>query len=80
MHGVAVDLDNEIEKTLLGYNPVNEQIISIRLNGKQRNITIVQVYAPMSQADEEEIEKLYAELQSSLGVINNRHLDYHGRL
>ena len=57
---------------LLGYNPVNEWIISIRLNGKQRNITIAQVYVPTSQADEEEIEKFYAKLQSMIDVINNR--------
>ena len=72
MYGVAVYLDNEAEKVLLGYNPVNEWTISIRLNGKQRNITIVQVYTPMNQADEEEIEKCYAKLQSMIDAINNR--------
>ena len=41
LYGVTVYLDNEAEKMLLGYNPVNEQIIFIRLNGKQRNMTIV---------------------------------------
>ena len=72
MYGVAVYVDNEAEKTLLVYNPVNEQIISMRLNGRQRNITIVQVYAPMSQADEEDIEKFYAKLQSMIDAINSR--------
>ena len=71
MYGVTVYVDSEAEKMLLGYNPVNEWIISIRLNGKQRNITVVQVYAPMSQADEE-IEKFYIEPQSMIDAINNR--------
>ena len=72
MYGVTVYLDNETEKMCLGYKPVNEWIISIRLNDKQRNITIVQVCAPMSQADEEDIEKVYAKLQSMIDVINYR--------
>lgn len=52
MHGVADNLDNETEKRLLGSleprSPVNEQILSDRLNGKQRNVKIIQVYAPTS--------------------------------
>ena len=59
---------------LLGYNPVNEQVLSIRLNGKQRNVTIAQVYVPMSQADEEEIEMFYAKLQSTIDAINKTHI------
>ena len=52
MYGVAAYLDNKAEKTFSGYNPVNERIISVRLNGSQRNITIILIYA---QTGEEEI-------------------------
>jgi len=48
VHGVADNLDNETGKRLLGYHPVNEQILSDRLNGKQRNVKIIHVYAPTS--------------------------------
>ena len=72
LYGVAVYLDNETENTLLGYNPVTERIISVRLNGKQRNVTIIQVYSPTSQAEDDEIEKFYANLQSTIESTNNR--------
>ena len=72
LYGVVVYLDNETENTLLGYNPINERIISVRLNGKQRNITIIQVYAPTSQAEDDEIGRFYANLQSTIEATNNR--------
>ena len=71
MYGVALFLDSETEETLSRYNPVNERIISVGLNGRHRKITIVQVYTPTSQADEEEIEKFYSKLRSAIGAINN---------
>ena len=71
MYGVAIYLDSETEETLSRYNPVNERIISVGLNGRQRNITIVQVYATTSQTDEDEIEKLYSELQSTIDAIKD---------
>ena len=71
LFGVAIYVDSETEETLSRYYPVNELIMSFGLNGRQRNIPIVQVYAPTSQADEEEIAKFYSELQSTIDAIKN---------
>ena len=72
LYGVTVYLDSEAEKMLLGYNPVNEWIMTIRLNGKQRNMLLFKYMHLLSQADEEEIEKFYAKLQRMIDAINNR--------
>ena len=37
-------------------------MISVRFQGKQFNITIIQVYAPTRNAEETEIERLYEDL------------------
>ena len=41
-------------------------MISVRLQGKPFNITVIQVYAPTSNAEEAEVERFYEDLQDPL--------------
>ena len=41
-------------------------MISVRLQGKPFNITVIQVYAPNSNAEEAEVERFYEDLQDLL--------------
>ena len=41
-------------------------MISVRLQGKPFNITVIQVYAPISNAEETEVERFYEDLQDLL--------------
>ena len=41
-------------------------MISVRLQGKPLNITVIQVYAPTSNAEETEVELFYEDLQDLL--------------
>ena len=41
---------------VLGCNLKNDKTISVRFQGKPFNITVIQVYAPTSNAEEAEIE------------------------
>ena len=41
-------------------------MISVSLQGKPFNITVIQVYAPTSNADEPEVEQFYEDLQDLL--------------
>ena len=41
-------------------------MISVRFQGKPFNITVIQVYAPTSNAKEAEVERFYEDLQDSL--------------
>ena len=43
-----------------------KRMISVRLQGKPFNITVIQVYAPNSNAEEAEFERLYEDLQDLL--------------
>ena len=38
-------------------------MISVRFQGKPLNITVIQVYAPISNAEEAEVERFYEDLQ-----------------
>ena len=41
-------------------------MISVRFQGKPFNITVIQIYAPTSNAEEAEVEQLYEDLQDLL--------------
>ena len=45
---------------------VNDRMISVRFQGKPFNITVIQVYAPNSNAEEAKVEQFYEDLQDLL--------------
>ena len=59
-------VNKRVRNTVLGCNLQNNRMISVRLQGKPFNITVVQVYAPTSNAEEAEIEWFYEDLQDLL--------------
>jgi len=69
-HGVAVWMHKRATGTMTGYEPICERIISVRLNAKQRKITLVQVYAPTTAATEVETEHFYEQLSRTLRNVN----------
>ena len=44
----------------------NDRMISVRLQGKPFSITVIQIYAPTSSAEEAEVEWFYEDLQDLL--------------
>ena len=51
---------------LVGCNLKNDRMISVHFQGKQFDITVIQVYAPTSNAEEAEVEWFYEDLQDHL--------------
>ena len=50
----------------LGANLKNDRMISVHFQGKPFNITVIQVYAPTTSAEEAEVECFYEDLQDFL--------------
>ena len=55
-NGVAFVVNKRVRNAVLGRNLKNDRMISIRFQGKLFNITVIQVYAPTSNAEEAEVE------------------------
>ena len=68
-NGVALIVNKRVQKAVLGYNLKNGRMISVHFQGKLFNITVIQVYAPTSNAEEDEIEWFYEDLQDLLELI-----------
>ena len=70
--GVGLILNREVRRTLLKWNPVNERIMSARFNSRFAKLTIIQVYAPTNDAEDESKEEFYEQLQREV-VATPRH-------
>ena len=62
-NGVAIMVNKTVRNAVLECNLKNNRMISIRFQGKPLNITVIQVYAPTSNAEEAEVEWFYEDLQ-----------------
>ena len=65
-NGVAIMVNKRVRNAVLGCNLKNDRMISVRFQGKPFNITVIQVYAPTSNAEETEVERFCEELQDLL--------------
>ena len=51
-------------------------MISVHFQGKPFNITVIQVYAPSSNAEETEVERFYEDLQDLLELTPQKDVLY----
>ena len=65
-NGVALIVNKRVQNVVLGCNFKNETVISVYIQGKPLNITVIQLYDPSSNAEEAEVEWLYEDLQDLL--------------
>ena len=59
-------VNKRVQNAVLGCNLKNDRLISVRFQGKPFNITVIQVYALISNAEETEVERFYEDLQHLL--------------
>ena len=56
-------VNKRVQNAVLGCNLKIDRMISVRLQGKPFNITVIQIYAPTSNAEEAEVQWFYEDLQ-----------------
>ena len=62
-------VNERVRNAELGCNLKNDRMISVRLQGKSFNITVIQAYTLTSNAEEAEVEWFYEDLQDLLELI-----------
>ena len=70
--------DNQIH-SVLGGTLKNDRMISVHLQGKPFNITVIQAYAPTSNAEEAEVEWFTEDLQDLLELTSKKRCLFHCR-
>ena len=59
-------INKRVQNAVLGWNLKNDRKISVCFKGKPFSLTVIQIYAPTSNAEEAEVERFYEDLQDLL--------------
>ena len=78
-NGVAIMVNRRARNAVLGCNLKNNRMISVHFQGKPFNITVIQVYAPTSKAEEAEVERFYEDVQDLLELTPKKRCPFHSR-
>ena len=65
-NGVAFIVNKRVRNAVLGCSLKNDRMISVHLQNKPFSITVIQVCATTSNAEEAEVEQFYEDLQERL--------------
>ena len=58
-NGVALIVNKRVQNAVLGCNLKNETMISVHFQGKPFSVTVIQFYAPTTNAEEAKVEQFY---------------------
>ena len=61
-NGVAIIVNKRVQNAVLGRNLKSDRMICVHFQGKPFNITVIQAYAPTSNAEEAEVECFYEDI------------------
>ena len=78
-NGGALIVNKRDQNAVLGCSLKNNPMISVRFQGKQFNITVIQVYAPTTNAEEPEVKRFCEDLQDILELTPNKKCLFHHR-
>ena len=78
-NAVAIIVNKRTLNAVLGYSLKNNRMISVHFRGKPSNITVIQVYALTSNAEEAEVEQFCEDLQDLLELTPQKRCPFHYR-
>ena len=78
-NGVATTVNKTVQNAVLGCSLENDRMISVHFQGKPFNITVIQVYALTSNAEEAEVEWFSEDLQDLLEITPKKRCPFHYR-
>ena len=70
--GVGILFQESLENSLISWCPVSDRVMVAKFAGKPLDMGIIQVYAPTSTAEEEEVEKFYEDLDKAMKFLKSQ--------
>ena len=67
--GVAMIISQKTVKSLESWNPVNDRIMTARFHSRYIKTTLIQVYAPTNDADDDTKDDFYDQLQKTVDEV-----------
>ena len=73
-NGVGIIMNNNIAKALMGYWPISDRIVMIKLQGKPFKINMIPLYAPTQDYNDDDIEVFYDEVQTAIKQVKSNEI------
>ena len=73
-NGVVIIVNKRLPNAVIRCNLKNDRTISVHFQGNPFNITVIQVYALTSNAEEAEVEWFYEDLQDLLELTTKKNM------
>ncbi|PZC82714.1 hypothetical protein B5X24_HaOG209812 [Helicoverpa armigera] len=73
-NGVGILVSRRLRKFVTGYNPINDRIMTMRINCTPLPLNIIQIYSPTAQSTKEDIDNFYGTLQTTVENISKREI------
>lgn len=64
-HGIAIAVNKEMDKAIIGFWPISDKVVMVKLKGKPCSVTLIQACAPTEDHDGDEVEMFYEQLTES---------------
>ena len=73
---VSLTVNKGVWNAVLGWNLKNDRVMSVYFQGKTFNITVIQVYTPTTNTEENDVEWFYDDLQDLLELTPEKKMSF----
>ena len=70
-HGGGIIMTSEIAKSMIGFWPISDKTMLVKLDAKPVKVAVIQVYAPTKDHSEEEVEQFYEQISNVLKYVKS---------
>ena len=70
-NGVGLMMKKEVEKSMIGYWPISDRVMIMKLEGQPFNISVIQVYAPTADHPDTEVEEFYDQVKLAMQYVKS---------
>ena len=70
--GVGVILSKSISNSMVAYRAISDRVLYVRIRAAPFNISFIEVYAPTTEATDEEVEEFYDQIRSALEISQSQ--------
>ena len=69
-YGTGFLVNNQLKKSILGFYPINERMCKLKIKSRFNNLSIINVYAPTEDSEDNEKELMYNLLEEECNGIS----------
>ena len=70
--GVGVILSKSVSNSMIAYRAISDRVLYVRIRAASCNISIIEVYAPTTEATDEKVEEFYDQIRTALEISQSQ--------